>query len=616
MDDDHHLIYLTGNDLTIEDVINVAESGDKYKVAFPEEIINIIKKDRKSLDYILTEYPEIKIYGTNRLHGDLKNVDIKIDDKINYKGKKRNLLEVYQEKYINVHNCGTGELLTVAEVRAIMLIRLNSFARGYSAMCWETVGLLIELLNRNVTPVVLEEGSVGASGDLIPLAMIAATMIGLEEAEAFYYKERMSAKLALEKAGLIAITLKAKEAMGLTNGSNFITALAVFAISNTEKILKNASISAALSLEAIRGEKDAFSKTINEKNRKHHGQVEIANQILRLTKNSRRMSYAAQMDAYTNDEEVNELNELLENCQGLSKEGKKLIEKLKKEKEGEPRVQDRYSFRSVPQVHGVTHEALQKLKETITIEINSATDNPLFDWVTLEQFKEYVSEKTYNRLLEDKDERIPVKVDNNGKETKMILKAYSGANFHGQPLATVIDYLKIALTSLALITDKRTYSLLDKSQSFGLPADLAVNTSKADGGLMIAQYAGAARVAECRVLSTPASVTSVATSANQEDFVSMGSIGVLHLKKIIYNTQLVISIEMLCAMRGIQLTKKSLPKKLQKLGDGTAVIYEFLINKFGEYKEDMYLKKEIDDMFNLVKDKNNDLQNIVNDLLI
>ncbi len=573
MDNQNRTIYLTGENLTIEDIINIAENN--YKVDLTEDIKNKIKEDRKLLDYILTQYPEIKIYGANRLHGDLKKINV-IGKKINYKNEERDILEVYQEKYINVHNCATGKPLTIPEIRAIMVIRLNSFAKGRSAMTIETINLLIDLLNKNVTPLVLEEGSVGASGDLVPLAMIAATMIALPQAEAYYNNELMPAKDALAKAGLQPIKLKAKEAMGLTNGSNFVTALSVFAIRDIENLLKTTSISSAMSLEAIRGEADAFSEIINDKNRQHEGQVKIAQQLRKIIDQSKRMSLKAQTNPFTRDTNW------------------------------DVRVQDRYSFRAVPQVHGVSYEALQKFKETVIIEVNSATDNPLFDEIPVEDFKKYVTEETYNRLLND--ENLPEK---NGKKT--ILKAYSGANFHAQPIATVIDYMKLALTSLALITDKRTYSLLDESQSYGLPADLAVDTSNADGGLMITQYAGAARVAECRVLSTPASVTSVATSANQEDFVSMGSIGVLHLKKIIYNIQLITAIELLCAMRAIEITQKNLPEELQKLGNGTQKAYDFLQQKFEKYESDMYLKAEMDKMFNIVI--NNDLVELLKDIL-
>jgi histidine ammonia-lyase len=456
------IIYLDGKSLTIEDVINIAEKG--YKVDFPEEIKENIIKTRKKLEKQLAEHPEIQIYGTNVGCGDLK------DHVITPKS-----FESYQIKYIKAHNCGTGKPVSVKVSRAIMVIRLNSFAKGLSAMRMQTCQLMIDMLNNNVSPWILEEGSVGASGDLIPLAMMGAVLIGLAEAKAYYNNKLLSAPEALKNSGLKPIKLGAKEAMGLTNGSNFISALSVFAIHDTECLLKNASVTAALSLEVIRGEKDAFSKLIND-NRPHKGQLLVAKQIRNLIENSKRISKKAQNIQFPNQ-----------------------IKSTVKE-----RVQDRYSFRAVPQVHGPAYEALEKFKDTIFIEINSATDNPLF-------------------FVDDKE----------------LFHAKSGANFHGQPLAAVIDYLKITLTSIGLITDRRTFSLLDKNLNYGLSADLANAQNKGDTGLMLTQYASAARAAESRVLSTPSSVMSVSTSANQEDFVSMGSIGVLHLNKIIYNIQII-----------------------------------------------------------------------------
>jgi histidine ammonia-lyase len=238
---------------------------------------------------------------------------------------------------------------------------------------------------------------------------------------------------------------------------------------------------------------------------------------------------------------------------------------------GEERVQDRYSFRCAPQVHGALYEAIDKLKRTLSKEINSATDNPLF------------------------------KFDKTGQDGGVLFA--SGGNFHGQALAAPVDYLKITLTSLGLITDKRTFSLLDHRLSFGLPADLAIDTSKADGGLMVLQYAGAARAAENRVLSTPASVMSVSTAANQEDYVSMGSIGVIHLRKIIYNTQILVGIELLCALRGLQLTYDKLPKGLRELGKGTQKVYDELSKPahFPPEKTDRYLRTEMMRSIELVR---------------
>ncbi|HLP58896.1 MAG TPA: aromatic amino acid ammonia-lyase [Candidatus Deferrimicrobium sp.] len=517
-------IYLDGQKLTIEDVINIAENN--YVVDFSDETRKKIIELRQKLDKQLEERPDIAIYGTNRLHGDLKDKVVPLE-----------LLAQYQVKYMKVHNCGTGEPLPIEIVRAIMVIRLNSFAKNLSGMRMETCQLMIDLLNKQVTPWVLEEGSVGASGDLVPLAMIGAVLIGLPEAKAYYNGELLDCRQALELAGLKPTALGAKEAMGLTNGSNFIAAGAVFAVRDVELLIKNASIAASLSLEAIRGEKNAFLELIHE-NRPHEGQLKIAGHIRNLIADSKRTTPEAQTQKFP----------------GQGNAG--------------VRVQDRYSFRAVPQVHGPTYEAIKKLREVVTIEINSATDNPLFT-----------------------------------TDEKGFLTGISGANFHGQPLAAVIDYVKITLTSLGLISDKRSFSLLDDRLSYGLPADLAYKLKNADGGLMITQYAGAARAAECRVLSTPASVMSLSTSANQEDFVSMGSIGVLHLKKITRNVQVIIGVELLCALRGIQLTKEidELPKNLRALGKGTSIIFDKLEKVLGPAGEDQYLRTDMEKVIDLVK---------------
>lgn len=534
--EDHHTIYLDGKSLTIEDVINIAENG--YKVAFPQEIKDRIIEMREKLDKQLVEHPEIKIYATNVLYGDLKDKEVPLD-----------MIKSFQLKCVMSHNCGTGDPLPLPIVRAIMAIRLNSFGRNLSAMRWETCQLLIDMLNKGVTPWVLEEGSVGASGDLVPLAMISAVMVGLPEAKAYFNGELIPAEEALKKAGLQPTQLGAKEGVGIMNGSNFIASMAVFAVRDAQSLIKNASIAAALSLEAIRGEQDAYSQLIND-NRPHPGQLAIAHQMRELLNGSCRSSKESQVVKFP----------------GQSDESAK------------ERIQDRYSYRSVPQVHGPVLEAVQKLREVVSIEINSATDNPLF----------FIDENDF-------------------------LRAKSGANFHGQPMANVIDYVKIALTGLALISDKRSFSMLDHRLSYGLPNDLAFDTGKADGGLMITQYAGAARAAECRVLSTPASVMSLSTAANQEDFVSMGSIGVLHLRKIIHNVAVVLGVELLCALRGIQLTKDWLPEHLQKLGKGTSKVFEKLEKELGTAGHDRYLRTEMEKTINLVK--SGELVQIVEDCL-
>ena len=495
------IIYLTGNKLSISDIIRIAE--EYVEVDFDDNTWDKIKKGRGQLEKQLEERPDIAIYGTNRLHGDLKD-----------KAVSNEMIKAYQVKYVQVHNCGTGKALPENVVRAMMVIRLNSFAKGLSGMKADTCQLMLDLLNKKVTPWILEEGTVGASGDLVPLSMLSATMIALPEAKAYYNGKLLSAKKALAKAGLKPVVLGAKEAMGISNGANFIAAWAAIGVRDVKRIMDNASITAALSLEAIRGEQKAFSTLINEQSNRHKGQIYIARQIRKLIRNSKRTSIEAQTAPFG---------------------GHQFTE----------RVQDRYSFRCVPQINGAAYEAYLKLKDTVETEINSATDNPLFDF------------------------------DREDKRTGGIWFA-SGGNFHGQALATVIDYMKIALTSVGLLSDKRCFSLLDNRLSYGLPPSLAYDVQQADGGLMLTQYAGAARAAENRVLSSPASITSVSTSANQEDYVSMGSIGVLHLHKIIYNTQVILGIELLCALRALQLTFDDLPPKLQKLGNQTQKIYDYL----------------------------------------
>lgn len=516
-------IMLDGENLTLEDILAIAEKG--CPTDYPEEVWKRISEFRKGLEKQLVEHPKIKIYGVNTGCGDLKD-----------EGITPASFEEYQRRYMKAHNCGTGTPVPTDVVRAIMVIRLNSFAKGYSAVRPETCQLMIDMLNKGVTPWVLEEGSVGASGDLVPLAMVGAVLLGFPEAKAYYKGNLLSAPDALKEAGLEPTNLGAKEAMALTNGSNFIAALSVFAVRDAEILLRNASISTALSLEAIRGEINAFSEFIANA-RPHKGHIEVAKHIRNLLETSQRTTVEAQNVEFPNQDPA------------TAKE----------------RVQDRYSFRCTPQVHGAVYEAIEKLKEVLFVEINSATDNPLL-------FKE--------------GDRF---------------KAKSGGNFHGQPLAVVIDYLKSALTGLALISNKRTFSILDKAQSYGLPQDLAADPSGGDTGLMIAQYAGTARIAESRVLSMPSSVMSISTAANQEDFVSMGSIGAVHLRKIIYNTQIVVAVELLCALRGLQMTQKHLPPSLQGLGKGTAKVYDFLSNSLPPVLEDQYLRSDMEKVTEMVR---------------
>ena len=520
-------VLLDGRSLTAEAVIAIAV--DHQPVAFAAGIAERIQADRTRLEAQLSSHPEVPIYGCNTGVGNLKDTTVGNVD-----------VADYQRRYIRSHNCGTGNPISEEAARAMMIIRLNSFAKGMSGMSLSTCQIMIDMLNKGVTPWVLEEGSVGASGDLVPLAMVGAVLIGLPEAKAYYKGELLSAPEALAKAGLQPVKLGAKEAMGITNGSNFISGLAVLALRDAEILLETASVAAALSLEAIRGEQRAFSSLINEMSDRHEGQLVIAKKIRDLIEGSQRMTKAAQ--------EFEEFNH-----KALNKE----------------RVQDRYSFRCVPQVHGTVWTALRHFREILTTELNAATDNPLFDFSI---------------------------TDENG-----FLHYASGGNFHGQPLASVIDYVKINLTTLGLISDKRTFSLLDERLSYGLPKDLSTDITKGNSGYLLTQYAGAARAAENRVLASPSSITSISTSANQEDFVSMGASGILHLHKILHNVTVLLSVEILCAFRALQMTRDWLPEHLRTLGQGTQKVYEILEKQFPPLEEDTYVRLEMEAVMEIVR---------------
>lgn len=512
-------LYLDGKSLTINDVYYASVNQDRVELT--SEARFRIKDCRNRLLEQIRKNPDQKIYGVNVGVGNLKDTFIDPSEAASF-----------QEKYIKSHNCGTGGWLPVEIVRAMMIIRLNSFAHGVSAISLETVEMLENMLNSGVIPLVLDEGSVGASGDLVPLAMIAGVMIGLPESQAWYEGELMSAQEALEKAGLNPVKLGFKEAMALTNGTNFMSAGAVFACKETEHLLLAANYAAALSLEAIRGEKDAFSRFLADK-RPHRGILEVSDLMRALLKGSMRATEEAQ----------------------------KVVFRGQDPSTATERVQDRYCFRAVPPVHGAALEAWHKFREVVEIEINSVTDNPLFE--------------------------------DTGEE----LKFHSGSNFHGQPLANVIDYLKLSLTSLSLISDKRSFSLLNKHLSFGLPSNLAIAPEKGDSGLMLAQYAGASRAGENRVLSNPASVMSISTSAGQEDFVSMGSVGVMHLLTVTDNVKTVLAIELLCALRALQMTNGKpgyLEGPLTQLGEGTINIFNSLNGLLPLPEGDTYLADEIE----------------------
>ncbi|MDD2785669.1 MAG: aromatic amino acid ammonia-lyase [Patescibacteria group bacterium] len=500
---------IDGHSLTIEQVVSVARHHTRVEAN--ASALESLKEMRAGLQVCIDRGDVI--YGVNTGCGSRKTTVLKPEE-----------LSAYQMAYIPAHCCGDGDLLDEEVVRAAMLIRLNSFLGNHSGLRPLISERLRDFLNLDITPCIPRLGSVGASGDLVPLAHMSAALIGMEFAEVFVRGEdgtrtRIPAREALKRHDLETITLQAKEAMGLTNGANFIAGIGCLAVSDGWALFSESCLSLGLSLEAIRGEKNAFDERIH-KMRPLPGQLRVAEMMRRLIGDSKRMTEESRGVSLRNEKPT------------LDEKGKKV-----------PRVQDAYSFRCAPQIFASAFHALAHAAEILQVEINSSTDNPLI-------FREGDGFKTI-----------------------------SGGNFHGQPLASILEYVGIGLAPLAGSSDRRLFALLSSGTSFGLPDDLA-GPSHGNTGLMIQQYAGAALVNKIGHLSAPSSVHSVPTSANQEDWVSMGMNSALNLREMLPLIRKVIATEMLAACQGIKLTEDELPLSQFPLGSGTYPAYRRICKAF------------------------------------
>ncbi|NLD26095.1 MAG: histidine ammonia-lyase, partial [Acholeplasmataceae bacterium] len=383
--------------------------------------------------------------------------------------------------------CGVGRHLNEETVRGIMLLRINALAKGFSGIRLKTVEQLLLYLNENIIPAIPEQGSLGASGDLAPLAHMGLSLLG--EGEVYYQGKLMKTIDALNFAGIKPLPeLEAKEGLSLINGTQVMTAIGAFALFDGLDLLKTADIAGSLTLEALLGIRDAFDPEIHDA-RGQKGQIKAAKNIRELTKESTYLTY-----------------------------------------QGEARVQDAYSLRCMAQVHGASRDALDYVLEKVEIEMNAATDNP---------------------LLFDDDLVI------------------SGGNFHGEVLAQAFDFLKIALSEIANISERRIERLVNPALNCGLPAFLTPNPGL-NSGLMIVQYSAASLVSENKVLAHPASVDSIPSSGNQEDHVSMGTIAARQARDILTNAQKVVAMELFAACQALDLRS---PKEL---GKGTKVAYNLI----------------------------------------
>jgi histidine ammonia-lyase len=481
-------IILNGNSLEIEDIVKVARFDCKVELDVSAE--ENAQKSRELVDRFVNEGKVV--YGITTGFGQFSNVVISPEDT---KRLQRNL--------IISHACGVGEPFDIEIARGIMLLRANALIKGFSGARISTIKTLVEMLNKGVTPVIYEKGSLGASGDLAPLSHMVLVMIG--EGEAFYKGQRMSGRSAMETAGIEIIELVAKEGLALINGTQAMTAIGAITVYDAINLMKASDIISSMTVEGLRGITDAYYHRVHEV-RPQPGQIKTAANLLRIL------------------------------------EGSKLTTK-----QGELRVQDAYTLRCIPQIHGASKDAIDYVKKVIEIEINSATDNPLI----------FVDEE----------------------------RVISGGNFHGQPVALAMDFLGIALAEMANVSERRIERLVNY-QLNDLPAFLT-RKGGLNSGFMIAQYSAAALVSENKVLAHPASVDSIPSSANQEDHVSMGTIGARKARNILYNVSRVLGIEYLAASQAIYLRGKV------TLGKGTQPAYKLIREDITPLEEDRVMYVDI-----------------------
>ncbi len=482
------MIVIDGNSLTIEDAMAVMR-GYK-KVVFSGEAERRVAANRDYLEGKLQSNETM--YGINTGFGHLSQVKISPHE-----------IEKLQHNLIMSHSTGYGADFSLEIVRGIMLLRANALAKGYSGVRPIVIERLIEYLNRQIHPCIPCQGSVGASGDLVPLAQMALTLLG--QGEVYYKGARVKTIVALEEEGLTPLSLKAKEGLALINGTQAMTSLAVKGVYDGSILLKQADAIAALTLEALRGLDGAFQSMVHAV-RPHPGQGKVAKNLLTLLAGS--------------------------DCS----------ERGLKEK-----IQDAYSLRCIPQVHGASRDALEHVRWIVEREINSATDNPL--------------------IFADEDSII------------------SGGNFHGQPIALAMDYLGMAMAEIGNISERRVERMVNPALS-GLPAFLVEN-SGLNSGYMITQYTAAALVSENKIYACPASTDSIPTSANQEDHVSMGTIAARKLQDIYKNIQGILAIEAICACQGIDLGCGA------RLGKGTQALYTSIRQYVPTLIEDRVLEPDL-----------------------
>ncbi|PCH69610.1 MAG: histidine ammonia-lyase [Bacteroidetes bacterium] len=474
--------------LTIDKIASLIQS--KTRLILSDEAKGAINKCRTYLEDKLTNHDQ-PIYGVNTGFGSLCNKSIPKSD-----------LEKLQENLVVSHACGMGDKVPTEIVKLMLLFKIQSFSKGHSGVSLELVDRLVDMYNNDVLPVIYEQGSLGASGDLAPLAHFSLPLIA--KGEVYYKGEIKNSDKVLNELGWGKLILKPKEGIALLNGTQFMSAYGTFCLAKAKRLSKQTDIIASISIDAFDCRKEPFSDLLH-KIRPFNGQIETAKNI----------------SSYLEGSEITSQNK--------------------------DHVQDPYSFRCIPQVHGAVKDAINYVESVFTTEVNAVSDNPL--------------------VFPDEDQII------------------SGGNFHGEPLALALDFFAISLSELGSISERRTYKLVSGER--GLPTFL-IEDSGINSGLMIPQYTAAAITSENKQLSTPASVDSIVSSNGQEDHVSMGANAAVKALRVVNNVERILAIELLNAVQAIEFRKPL--KTSQKL--------EEVISSFRKtvptLQADRYLKEDMD----------------------
>lgn len=486
------MIELTGHALTMKQLEKICYEGEQVSIS--PDSIDHVRGSRKAVERIISE--KKNIYGINTGFGKFSDVTIEEGD-----------VQDLQLHLIRSHACGVGEVFPEIVSRAMMVLRLNALIKGYSGVREELVRTLESLINHHIHPVIPGQGSLGASGDLAPLAHLALVLIG----EGNVYGENdthIPSKGVLQAHGIEPIVLHAKEGLALINGTQAMTAQGVINFIEAQKLLYASEWIAAMTMEGLEGVIDAFHPSIHEA-RGFQEQIDVATRMRHIL------------------------------------EGSSLITR-----QGEKRIQDAYSLRCIPQVHGASWQTLNYVEEKLSIEANAATDNPL--------------------IFEDGEVVV------------------SGGNFHGQPIAFAMDFMKLGVAEIANISERRIERLVNP-QLNDLPPFLSPSPGL-QSGAMIMQYTAASLVSENKTLAHPASVDSIPSSANQEDHVSMGTIGARHASMMINNARHVLAIEAICAAQALEL------KGVDQASPYTKEKWEDIRNISGPITEDRIFSTDIENV--------------------